>query len=108
MFHYYMNASASWWREVCVPRVLAALGHDVGRAELAGQLLPRLVAAHRDDPLRTHLLGQQLQQADRPPSLTIATVMPGSTLAASAANQPGAKHIRDRHQARNKVVRRHA
>jgi hypothetical protein len=44
MFHYYMNASASWWMEVCVPRVLAALGHDVGRAELAGQLLPRLVA----------------------------------------------------------------
>jgi hypothetical protein len=37
MFHYYMNASASWWMEVCVPRVLAALGHDVGRAELAGQ-----------------------------------------------------------------------
>jgi hypothetical protein len=34
--------------------VVAALGHDVSGAELAGQLLPRLVAAHGDD-----LLGAQ-------------------------------------------------
>lgn len=37
--------------------LVTALGHDVGRAELARELLPRLVAAHRDDPLGTHLLG---------------------------------------------------
>ena len=45
---------------------VAALGHDVGRAELACELLPRLVAAHGDDPLRAHLLGgEHAEQADR-------------------------------------------
>ena len=45
--------------------LVAALGHDVGRAELAGELLPRLVAAHRDDPLGTHLLGgEHREEAD--------------------------------------------
>jgi hypothetical protein len=35
--------------------------------ELAGQLLPRLVPAHRDDPLRAHLLRREdAEQADRP------------------------------------------
>jgi hypothetical protein len=32
--------------------VVAALGHDVGGPELQGQILARLVPAHRDDPLR--------------------------------------------------------
>jgi hypothetical protein len=37
---------------------LTALGDNVGRAELACELLPRLVTAHCDDPLGTHLLGR--------------------------------------------------
>lgn len=37
--------------------VVAALGHDVRRAELAGELLPRRVTAHRDDPFGTELPG---------------------------------------------------
>jgi hypothetical protein len=45
---------------------LAALRHDVGRAELAGELLPRIVATHGDDPLGSHLLrGHDREQADR-------------------------------------------
>src|SRR6266699_4128224 len=39
--------------------LVAALSHDVGRAECAGELLPRGVPAHRDDPLCTHLPGRE-------------------------------------------------
>src|SRR6516165_10634583 len=35
--------------------LVAALGHNFGRPELAGELLPRLVTAHRDNPLSTDL-----------------------------------------------------
>src|SRR3954471_15247504 len=46
--------------------VLAALAHDVGRPELAADLLPALVPAHRDDPLRAHqLCRQDAEKADR-------------------------------------------
>src|SRR5215212_1079385 len=37
--------------------LLSALGHDLGSAELPGEPLAGLVAAHRDDPLRAELLG---------------------------------------------------
>src|SRR3954464_8714803 len=39
-----------------VDTFVASLTHDVGGSELAGELLPGRVAAHRDNPLRTHLL----------------------------------------------------
>jgi hypothetical protein len=42
--------------------LVAALGHDVCRAERAGELLPLLVAAHGDDPVGTHLLRRQHAQ----------------------------------------------
>ena len=68
--------------------LVAALGHDVGRAEFAGELLPRLVTAHRDDPLGTHLLGgKHAEQADRAVT-DDRDRRAGFTLAASAANQP--------------------
>jgi len=38
---------------------VAALGHDVGGAELTRQPLAGLVAAHGDDPLGAELLGRQ-------------------------------------------------
>ncbi len=38
---------------------VAALDHDVGCAELAGELLALVVAAHRNDPLGPHLLGRK-------------------------------------------------
>src|SRR5215218_5439454 len=45
--------------------LLAALAHDLGRAELPGEPLAGLVAAHRDDPLRTELIcGEHREQAD--------------------------------------------
>jgi hypothetical protein len=87
--------------------VFAALSHDVGRAELAGQLLARLVAAHRDDALRTHLLGREhgeeadcavTDDRDRHTGLDIGRI----------GGEPAcAKHIGDRQQARD-LVRGHA
>ena len=45
--------------------LVAAFGHDVGRAKLAGELLARVVTAHRDDPPGTHLLGgEHREEAD--------------------------------------------
>ncbi len=45
--------------------LVTALGHDIGRAKLPGEFLPRLVMAHGDDPFGTHLLrGEHTQQAD--------------------------------------------
>ena len=35
---------------------ITAFGHDASRAEFASELLPRLVAAHRNDPVSAHLL----------------------------------------------------
>jgi len=39
--------------------LVAALGHDVGRAELAGKPLSHGVPAHRDDSLCAHLPGRE-------------------------------------------------
>ena len=53
--------------EVLDPRhaLVTAFDHDVGRAEFARELLPRLVTAHRDDPLGAHLLGgEHAEQAN--------------------------------------------
>src|SRR5438445_2407952 len=45
--------------------LVAALGHDVGRAKLTGYFLPRRVTAHDNDSLRTHLLRREhSQEAD--------------------------------------------
>jgi hypothetical protein len=45
--------------------VVAALGDDVGRPVLEGELLAWRVAAHRDDPFRAELFrGQHREQAD--------------------------------------------
>src|SRR5436190_832513 len=48
-------------REFLYPRhpLIATLGDDVGRAELAGKALARLVTAHSDDPLGAQLLGRK-------------------------------------------------
>src|SRR3989440_7161813 len=47
--------------------LVAALNHDVGRVECAGELLPRSVPAHRDDALCTPLPGgEHAEEADRP------------------------------------------
>src|SRR6266536_602280 len=47
--------------------LVAALLDDLSRAELTRQALPRLVAAHRDDPLGAELLRREHgEQSDRP------------------------------------------
>src|SRR5256885_1912479 len=46
--------------------LVSALGHNVSRAKLARQRLPRCVTAHRDDSLGTHLLRREhAEQPDR-------------------------------------------
>src|SRR5438445_3956091 len=46
--------------------IVTALRHDVGCAKLGGEPLPRLVTAHRDDPLGAHLLGgENAEEPDR-------------------------------------------
>src|SRR6266702_332698 len=46
--------------------VVSTLGHNVGRSELFRQLLPHVMAAHRDDALGSHLFcGKYTKQADR-------------------------------------------
>ena len=42
-----------------IPGHITALGHDIRRTELAGELLPRLVTAHRNNPLGAHLFSGQ-------------------------------------------------
>jgi hypothetical protein len=37
---------------------IATLGHYIRGAECEGELLTRLMTAHRDDPLGTHYLGR--------------------------------------------------
>ena len=45
---------------------IRSLGDDVGRTELAGDLLPRLMPTHGDDAFRTHPLSREhSQQTDR-------------------------------------------
>jgi hypothetical protein len=88
--------------------LVAALGHDGGRAERAGELLPRRATAHRDDPLSTHLPGgEHAEEADR-------TVAHDHDRAARphvrrVGGEPaGAQDIGGRQQARDQVVRRQA
>ena len=80
---------------------------DVGRAELARELLPRLVTAHRDDPLRAHLLRREhAEQADR----AVADDDDGRArldVRRVGGEPAGAHHVGQREQARDQVVRRH-
>ena len=85
--------------------LVATLDDDVGRPELAGELLPRLVAAHGDDPLRPHLLRRQhRQQAHR----TVADDRDGGPRphVGRVGREPaGAQHVGGRQEARDQVVR---
>jgi hypothetical protein len=64
---------------VDLPRTRSGITLDefvrtVGRAELASELLPRLVAAHRDDAIGAHLLRREHAEQPTAPSPTTATV----------------------------------
>ena len=88
--------------------LVAALGDDVGGAEVEGQLLPGLVPAHRDDPLGAELArGEDAQQADR----AVADHGDGlarAGLGGDGAEPAGAEHVGGGQQARDQVVGRHA
>ena len=79
---------------------------DVGGAELPGELLPRLVTAHRDDPLRAELLrGQHTEQADRAVA-NHRNRLPRSGLSGDGPEPAGAQHIGERQKVRDQVVGR--
>src|SRR2546426_7039648 len=85
--------------------LVAALGHDVGRAELAGELLPRLVTAHRDDSFGAHLLGgEYAEEADRPVS-DDGDRHAGFYIRRLGGEPACAKDVGGRQQARNHVPR---
>ena len=83
--------------------LFAALRHDVGRAELEGEVLAALVAAHRDDALRAHLLGREnAHQADR----AVADDddrRAGSDTRRIGRIPAGAQHVRSRQQVGNEI-----
>ena len=86
--------------------LVAALGDDVGGAELQGELLARLVAAHRDDPLGAQLLGgQDAEQADRAVA-DDGDGLAGPHLGGDGAEPAGAQHVGGGEQARDQVVGR--
>src|SRR5215203_1231337 len=87
--------------------LLAALGHDLGRAELPGEPLAGLVAAHRDDLLRAELIGgEHREQADG----TVANDrhrLAWSGLGRHSAKPAGAEHVGGGEQAGDQILRRH-
>src|SRR3712207_5675496 len=88
--------------------LLAALAHDVGRAELPGELLAGLVPAHRDNPLRAELLGgEHREQADG----AVADDrhrLAWTGLGRHGAKPAGAEYVGGREQAGYQVLRRQA
>jgi hypothetical protein len=93
--------------DACHP-LIAAVGDDVGRAELPGECLPGLVPAHRDDPLGPELpRGQHAEQPDR----SVADDRDGLArpdVGGDGAEPAGAQHVGGREQAGDQVVRGHA
>ena len=85
---------------------IAALGDDVGRAEFEREVLPRLVAAHRDDPRGAHLFGgEHAHEPDR--AVADDHDRRAGLNARRVGRVPaGAEHVRSRKQARNEIVRR--
>src|SRR5215216_7056674 len=87
--------------------LLAALFDDVGCAVLTRQFLPRLVSAHRDDPVRPNLLRREhTEQTD------CTVTNHGNDLARAGFGSYGtepasAKHIRGGEEARDQVVGGH-
>src|SRR5215213_1098934 len=88
--------------------LLAALGHDVGGAELPGEPLAGLVPAHRDDTLGAQLLGgEHREQADG----AVADDrhhLAWTGLGRHGAKPAGAEHVGGREQAGDHVLRRQA
>ena len=88
--------------------VVAALGDDVGGAELEGELLAGLVPAHGDDPLRAELLGRQdTEQADRAVT-DDRDGLAGSGLGGDGGEPAGAQYVGRGEQTRDQVVVRQA
>ena len=85
--------------------VLAALGDDVGRAELAGDLLARLVARHRDDALGAELRGgEDAAEADRAVADDDGGAARAHAATATAACQPVGHDVGEGEQRREQRV----
>jgi hypothetical protein len=59
--------------------LVAALGDNVGGTEIAGRLLPALVAAHRDDPISHEWSEAKNETTTNWPGSTFLTSLPTSS-----------------------------
>ena len=92
---------------IAADAVVAAFGDDVGGAELQRQLLPRLVPAHRDDPLGAQLPGgQHGEQADRAVT-DHGDGLAGLHVGGDGAEPAGAEHVGGGQQAGDQVIGGH-
>jgi len=73
--------------------LVAALPDDVGGAELPGQLLPRFMAAHRDNPLGAELVGRQHAEQPHGTVPDHRDGLPGSGLGGNRGKPPGSQHV---------------
>ena len=84
--------------------LVAALLDDVGRAVVAGELLPLGVAGHRDDPLGAELLGgEDRHQADGAVT-DDRDGLAGTGLGGDGGEPAGAEHVGGGQQRRDQVV----
>src|SRR5215208_5284632 len=88
--------------------LLAALGHDLGRAELPGEPLAGPVPAHRDDPLRAKLLGGEHREQPDGAVADDRHRLARTGLGRHGAKPAGAEHVGGREQAGDHVLRRQA
>src|SRR5215203_2620276 len=87
--------------------LVAALGHDLGRAELPGEPLAGLVAAHRDDPLRAELIGGEHREQPHGAVADHRHRLAWSGLGSHGTKPAGAEHVGGRQQAGDHLLRRH-
>jgi hypothetical protein len=93
------------WPLGCVRHAfVAALGHEVGRADLTGELLPRFAPAHHGNALGAHLLcGQHAEETDCAVT-NYRDRLAGANRSRVGGEPAGAEHIRCGKQTRDQVI----
>src|SRR6516162_7179126 len=84
--------------------LVAALGHNFGRPELAGELLPRLVTAHRDNPLSTDLPAREHTEETNRGVTDDCDHLAQLHVGRVGAEPAGAHDVRESEQARDQVL----
>jgi hypothetical protein len=73
--------------------ILTAFGHDVGGTKLSGERLPRLMPAHRNDPLRAQLLGGEYAEQPNGAVSNDGDGLARASLGGDRAEPAGAQHV---------------